>query len=49
MAWRPLRVLVVLALFGYFISKIIPAYMKLKEEKIGYAFSTINSDTIEVG
>ena len=49
MAWRPLRALVVLALLGYFISKIIVAYIKLKEEKIGTAFNTINADTIEVG
>ena len=49
MAWRPLRALVVLALLGYFISKIIVAYIKLKEEKISTAFNTINADTIEVG
>ena len=49
MVWRPLRALVVLALVGYFISKIIVAYIKLKEEKIGTAFNTINADTVEVG
>ena len=48
MATRPVRAVILLALFCYFMSKIIAAYNKLQEGKIGTTFNTINSDTVEV-
>ena len=49
MAPRPHRALLMLVLLGYFTSKIITAYSKLREGKVGTAYDNINAETIEVG
>ena len=48
MAKRLVRTVILLSLIFYFISKIIAAYNKLQEGKIGTTFNTINSNTVEV-
>ena len=46
--WRPLRVLVLFLLVGYFVSKIIDSSRKLQDQKIGVSFERIREELVEV-
>ena len=45
---RPHRRVILVILACYFTSKIITAFNKLQEEKIGTVFNKINKDMVEV-
>ena len=44
---RPVKIAVIMALVTYFISKIINAWIKLEDRKIGTLISTVHSDTVQ--
>ena len=48
MVSRPHRTVIMLVLVCYFMSKIIVAYNKLREGKVGTVFNTVSTDKIEV-
>ena len=48
MVSRPHRTVVMLVLVCYFTSKIIVAYNKLREGRVGTVFNTVSTDIIEV-
>ena len=48
MVSRPHRRVIMLVLVCYFTSKIIVAYNKLREGKVGTVFNTVSTDKIEV-
>ena len=48
MVSRPYRSVIMLVLVCYFTSKIIVAYNKLREERVGTVFNTVSTDIIEV-
>ena len=47
--WRPLRVLVMVLLVGYFLSKIIDSSSKLQMGEIGVSFEKIQEELVEGG
>ena len=45
--WRPAKVLVLLILTSYFITKIIDSFEKLQGEEIGVSFENIREELVE--
>ena len=45
--WRPAKVLILLLLVGYFVSRIIDSSRKLQAREIGVSFERIREELVE--